>query len=57
MDPGLGCHGDRVRLGLTDLLCHGRVSAKMFCPYPRRIPVVAPGKLLNGAIVDYLARH
>jgi arginine/lysine/ornithine decarboxylase len=29
----------------------------MFCPYPRRIPVVAPGKLLNGAIVDYLARH
>jgi hypothetical protein len=28
----------------------------MFCPYPPGIPVVAPGRLLNGAIVDYLAR-
>ena len=32
----------------------GRVSADMICPYPPGIPIVAPGELLNDAIVDYL---
>jgi arginine/lysine/ornithine decarboxylase len=32
----------------------GRVSAEMITPYPPGIPVVAPGEVVNEAIVDYL---
>jgi arginine/lysine/ornithine decarboxylase len=32
----------------------GRVSAELITPYPPGIPAVAPGELLNDAIVDYL---
>jgi arginine/lysine/ornithine decarboxylase len=32
----------------------GRVSAELITPYPPGIPAVAPGELLNGAIVEYL---
>jgi arginine/lysine/ornithine decarboxylase len=32
----------------------GRVSAELITPYPPGIPAVAPGELLNDALVDYL---
>jgi arginine decarboxylase len=32
----------------------GRVSAELVTPYPPGIPAVAPGEVLNEAIVDYL---
>ncbi|HEY2449051.1 MAG TPA: ornithine decarboxylase, partial [Mycobacterium sp.] len=45
-------------LGATEMVpwrqAAGRVSAEMICPYPPGIPIVAPGELLNDAIVDYL---
>ena len=45
-------------LGATEMVpwrqAADRVSAEMICPYPPGIPIVAPGELLNDAIVDYL---
>ena len=35
----------------------GRVSAELVSPYPPGIPAVAPGEVLNEAIVDYLEQH
>ena len=32
----------------------GQVSAELVTPYPPGIPALAPGELLNDAIVDYL---
>lgn len=32
----------------------GRVSAELVTPYPPGIPVLAPGELVNDAIVEYL---
>lgn len=47
-------------LGVTSMVpwqqAAGRVSAEMICPYPPGIPVIAPGEVLNDAIVDYLQR-
>jgi arginine decarboxylase len=35
----------------------GRISAELVTPYPPGIPAVAPGEVLNEAIVDYLEEH
>jgi arginine decarboxylase len=32
----------------------GRVSAELITPYPPGIPAIAPGELINDAVVDYL---
>ena len=32
----------------------GRVSAELITPYPPGIPAIAPGEVLNEAIVSYL---
>jgi arginine decarboxylase len=32
----------------------GRVSAELITPYPPGIPAVAPGEVLNDAVIDYL---
>ena len=32
----------------------GRVSAELITPYPPGIPAVAPGELIDDALVDYL---
>jgi arginine/lysine/ornithine decarboxylase len=32
----------------------GRVSAELITPYPPGIPALAPGEVVNEAVVDYL---
>ncbi|MFC7674456.1 aminotransferase class I/II-fold pyridoxal phosphate-dependent enzyme [Mycolicibacterium sp. GCM10028919] len=48
-------------LGVTEMVpwreAAGRISAEMICPYPPGIPIIAPGELLNDAIVDYLEQQ
>jgi arginine decarboxylase len=48
-------------LGRTEMVpwreAAGRVAAEMICPYPPGIPVVAPGELLTGDVVDYLQQQ
>ncbi|WP_019635020.1 aminotransferase class I/II-fold pyridoxal phosphate-dependent enzyme [Actinomadura atramentaria] len=33
----------------------GRVAAELVSPYPPGVPVLAPGELITGAVLDYLA--